>query len=216
MARYSWRSFSLSSTSFAVPSNIAKKVIDDLLEYGAVQEAILGINIDGRDSDIDGVKIAAVNDQGGAKKGGLKSGDIIKKINDVKISKFSDLRGQLTAKRPGDFVNITLDRDGEFIIKKIKLGKKIKLILAKSFGWELKDLSKKELKAKSIENGVKIVNSSDSRNDLSGFIITKINDAKVNNAGDTAKLIDSLSSNRYSYNIIEMINLKGERERFRF
>ncbi len=40
--------------------------------------------------------------------------------------------------------------------------------------------------------------------------------AKVNNAGDTAKLIDSLSSNRYSYNIIEMINLKGERERFRF
>ncbi len=202
--------------SFAVPSNIAKKVIDDLLEYGAVQEAILGINIDGRDSDIDGVKIAAVNDQGGAKKGGLKSGDIIKKINDVKISKFSDLRGQLTAKRPGDFVNITLDRDGEFIIKKIKLGKKIKLILAKSFGWELKDLSKKELKAKSIENGVKIVNSSDSRNDLSGFIITKINDTKVNNAGDTAKLIDSLSSNRYSYNIIEMINLKGERERFRF
>ena len=162
------------------------------------------------------MKIAAVNDQGGAKKGGLKSGDIIKKINDVKISKFSDLRGQLTAKRPGDFVNITLDRDGEFIIKKIKLGKKIKLILAKSFGWELKDLSKKELKAKSIENGVKIVNSSDSRNDLSGFIITKINDAKVNNADDTAKLIDSLSSNRYSYNIIEMINLKGERERFRF
>ena len=88
--------------------------------------------------------------------------------------------------------------------------------MAKSFGWELKDLSKKELKAKSIENGVKIVNSSDSRNDLSGFIITKINNTKVNNAGDTAKLIDSLFSNRYSYNIIEMINLKGERERFRF
>ena len=202
--------------SFAVPSNIAKKVIDDLLEYGAVQEAILGINIDGRDIDVDGVKIAAVSDEGGAKKGGLQSGDIIKKVEDVKISKFSDLRGQLTAKRPGEFVNITVERNGESIIKKVKLGKKIKLIIAKSFGWELKELTKKEMRAKSLYNGVKIVNSSDKRNDLNGFIITKINNTKVNNANDTAKLIDSLSSNRYSYNIIEMINLKGERERFRF
>jgi len=202
--------------SFAVPSNIAKKVIDDLLEYGAVQEAILGINIDGRDIDVDGVKIAAVSDEGGAKKGGLQSGDIIKKVEDVKISKFSDLRGQLTAKRPGEFVNITVERNGESIIKKVKLGKKIKLIIAKSFGWELKELTKKEMRAKSLDNGVKIVNSSDKRNDLNGFIITKINNTKVNNANDTAKLIDSLSSNRYSYNIIEMINLKGERERFRF
>ena len=202
--------------SFAVPSNIAKKVIDDLLEYGAVQEAILGINIDGRDIDVDGVKIAAVSDEGGAKKGGLQSGDIIKKVEDVKISKFSDLRGQLTAKRPGEFVNITVERDGEFIIKKIKLGKKVKLILAKSFGWELQDLTKKELKGRNLDNGVKIVNSSDKRNDLNGFIITKINDTKVNNANDTAKLIDSLSNNSYSYNIIEMIGLNGERERFRF
>lgn len=202
--------------SFAVPSNIAKKVIDDLLEYGAVQEAILGINIDGRDIDVDGVKIAAVSDEGGAKKGGLQSGDIIKKVENVKISKFSDLRGQLTAKRPGEFVNITVERDGEFIIKKIKLGKKVKLILAKSFGWELQDLTKKELKGRNLDNGVKIVNSSDKRNDLNGFIITKINDTKVNNANDTAKLIDSLSNNSYSYNIIEMIGLNGERERFRF
>ncbi|MDG1172519.1 MAG: trypsin-like peptidase domain-containing protein, partial [Polaribacter sp.] len=56
--------------SFAVPSNIAKKIIDDLLEFGAVQEAILGIRIDQRNDQIDGVKIASVNDDGGAKKSG--------------------------------------------------------------------------------------------------------------------------------------------------
>ena len=86
--------------SFAVPSNIAKKIIDDLLEFGAVQEAILGIQIDQRNEQIDGVRIAVVNENGGAKKSGLKAEDIIKKVNNVKISKFSELRGQLTAMRP--------------------------------------------------------------------------------------------------------------------
>ena len=202
--------------SFAVPSNIAKKVIDDLLEFGAVQEAILGINVDGRDTDVDGVKIASVSDEGGAEKGGLKSGDVIKKVNNVKISKFSELRGQLTAKRPGEFVDITVDRDGDVLTKSVKLSKKVKLIISKTFGWELKDLSKKEIKKSKLENGVKIISSNDKRNNLSGFIITKINGKKVVNATETAKLIDALSSNRYSNNIIEMINLDGEKERFRF
>ena len=105
--------------SFAVPSNIAKKVIDDLLEFGAVQEAILGINIDTSEADIEGVKIGGLSEGSGAEKSGLKSGDIITKVNNVKISKFSELRGQLTAKRPGEFVNITVIRDGEFMTKKV-------------------------------------------------------------------------------------------------
>ncbi|MGY8911288.1 MAG: S1C family serine protease, partial [Flavobacteriales bacterium] len=86
--------------SFAVPSNIAKKIVDDLLEFGAVQEAILGISID-RNYNDDGVKVGEVFYDGGAKKAGLKDGDVIVKINDMKISKFSELLGQLTAKRPG-------------------------------------------------------------------------------------------------------------------
>jgi PDZ domain-containing secreted protein len=53
---------------------------------------------------------------------------VIVKVNDVKITKFSELRGQLTAKRPGDFVDITVDRNGRKIAKKVKLGKKSKKI----------------------------------------------------------------------------------------
>lgn len=83
--------------SFAVPSNITKKIIDDLLEYGAVQEAIIGIGIDTSDDAIEGVKIGNIEDDSEALKAGLKSGDIIKKVNNVTITKFSELKGQLTA-----------------------------------------------------------------------------------------------------------------------
>ena len=204
--------------SFAVPSNIAKKVIDDLLEYGAVQEAILGINIDGSDVDIDGVKIASVSDDGGAEKGGLKSGDVIKKVNNVKISKFSELRGQLTAKRPGEFVNITVEREGEFITKSVKLSKKDAYV-SRELNVILKDLTKKEMKKFSLSGGAKILRNGNKSLDYygvkEGFIITKINKKPVLNASDAAKAIDA-SYGKGSPIYIEVINLDGERERYAF
>ena len=203
--------------SFAVPSNIAKKVVDDLLEYGSVQEAVLGIRVDNsEETDVEGVKISALTGEGGAEKAGLKPGDIIVKIDEVKISKFSELRGQLTAKRPGEFVSISVDRDGDLLTKKVILTKRIKRVFAKTFGWELQNLSPEDLKKKDLKNGVKIVETQDTDNDLTGFIITKINNKKMTDAEETAALIDQLSSFRYSNSMIEMINLEGEKERFRF
>jgi S1-C subfamily serine protease len=203
--------------SFAVPSNIAKKVVDDLLEFGAVQEALIGFfPFNDKEGDIEGVKIASIDEESLASKSGLKKGDIITKINNVKITKFSELKGQLTTKRPGDLVDVTIKRDGEFITKKVELSKREKIIVAKSFGWQLKDLSEKDIKKNNVKKGVKIARTADSKNDLSGFIITKINDKEVNNAEEAAKLIDQLSSSRYANNLIELINLKGEKEKFRF
>jgi serine protease Do len=203
--------------SFAVPSNIAKKVVDDLLEYGSVQEAVLGIRVDNsEETDVEGVKISALTGEGGAEKAGLKPGDIIVKIDEVKISKFSELRGQLTAKRPGEFLNISVDRDGNLLTKKVILTKRIKRVFAKTFGWELQNLSPEDLKKKDLKNGVKIVETQDPDNDLTGFIITKINNKKMTDAEETAALIDQLSSFRYSNSKIEMINLEGQKERFRF
>ena len=138
------------------------------------------------------------------------------KVDNVKISKFSELRGQLTAKRPGESVDITIDRDGDVLTKSVKLTKRIKSIIVKTFGWELKNLTKEEIKKNTINGGVKIVNTRDPKNDLSGFIITKVNTKNVTNAEETAILIDQLSNYRDSTNIIEMINLQGERERYRF
>ena len=204
--------------SFAVPSNIAKKIVDDLLEFGSVQEAILGINIDQRDDNIQGVKIASVADDGGAKKAGLKSGDVIKKVNNVKISKFSELRGQLTAKRPGDFVDITVDRDGEFITKSVKLSKKDSYI-SRSLSVVLKDLTKKEKKKYDLKGGAKIITNANKNLDYygvkEGYIITEINKKPVLNASEAAKAIDA-SYGKGQPIYIEVINLEGERERYAF
>ncbi len=197
--------------SFAVPSNIARKIVDDLLEFGNVQEAVIGFSALIKE-DIEGVTIGEISEQSNARKAGLKNGDIIKKINNVKISKFSDLTGQLTAKRPGEVVNVTVDRAGEILTKKVKLIKKEKRYISENFKWELKDLTKKELKEKGISNGVKII-ATDRDNELVGAIITKINDVKVSSASEAAYQLDNLRNGYYS--IIEMINTEGEKERFR-
>jgi serine protease Do len=204
--------------SFAVPSNIAKKIVDDLLEYGVVQEAVIGIRFSPVDNDkIAGVRIVGVEKGQGAANAGLQKEDVIVKVNNIKITKFSELRGQLTAKRPGEFVNITVDRDGELLTKSVKLGKKVKRFISKTFNWELKDVSKEELKKKGIKYGVKIINTGEreSKDSLKNFIITKINDQEIDTAKEAVKILDNLAQSRYSI-VIELINSVGEKERLRF
>ncbi|PQJ82334.1 S1C family serine protease [Polaribacter glomeratus] len=204
--------------SFAVPSNIAKKVIDDLLEFGSVQEAVIGIRFSPMDNDkVEGVKILAVEENQGAAKAGLKENDIIVKVNNVDITKFSELRGQLTAKRPGESVNITVNRNGELVTKSVKLSKKEKRFISNAFKWELQDLSKSELKKNEIKYGVKIIETgeNDSKNSLKNFIITKINDEEVETAEEAVKLLESVAQSRYSI-VLEMINTSGKKEMLRF
>ncbi len=203
--------------SFAVPSNIAKKIVDDLLEFGHVQEAILGIQVDGQDSQIEGVKVGGVDKDSDALKAGLEEGDIITKINDNKITKFSDLKGQLTAKRPGEYVNIEVNRDGKLLHKKVKLSKR-DVFDSRVFGVRLKDLTNKEKKKYKINGGAKIVVNSN-RALLyyqvgEGYIITKINGKEVTSASEAASILDSSNADGRMY--IEMLNPDGEIERYRF
>ena len=188
--------------SFAVPSNIAKKIIDDILEFGKVQEAIIGFLPDLREDDLQGVRIGDFSEGSNAEKAGLLKGDIIVKINEIKISKFSELTGQLSAKRPGDSVKLTIDRDGEIFTKNINLIKRIERYISRTYGIELIDDSK----------GVKIIRdglSEDSPSSIKGYIITKINGKEVESASDAIKLLDGLSRNGYRLKV-EMIDLDNE------
>ena len=188
--------------SFAVPSNIAKKIIDDILEFGKVQEAIIGFLPDLREDDIQGVRIGDFSEGSNAEKAGLLKGDIIVKINDIKISKFSELTGQLSAKRPGDSVKLTIDRDGEIFTKNINLIKRIERYISRTYGIELIDDSKG---AKIIRDGL----SEDSPSSIKGYIITKINGKEVETASEAIKLLDGLPRNGYRLKV-EMIDLDNE------
>lgn len=194
--------------SFAVPSNIAKKVVEDLMEFGSVQESVLGVSVDLNFKE-EGVKISALPNDSEAKKAGLKDGDIIKKINNIKITKYSDLAGQLRAKRPGEYVQVTVDRNGTLVNKQVKLTKK-NTYNSVNYNLDLKDLSKEEKKKLGISYGVKIIEDNSGKSDgstIKGYVITKINGKMVSSASQVAKFLDS--EKRFSV-IIEMINLSGE------
>ncbi|MFK5878627.1 MAG: trypsin-like peptidase domain-containing protein [Flavobacteriaceae bacterium] len=116
--------------SFAVPSNIAKKVIEDIMEYGNVQRAFIGINfreLNGDNHDYfevdntEGVIITNVLENTGASAAGIQIRDIIVKANTVDISTFADLNGFLNTKRPDDVIDFTVVRDGKEKVIPIKL-----------------------------------------------------------------------------------------------
>ena len=119
--------------SFAIPSDIVRKIFEDILEYGDVQKGLLGVRGIALKSsysrqlnltDTEGFYIDIIEPGFGADLAGLKRGDIIKEIDGIKINKFSDLSGHLSTKRPGDKVNVIYSRENELnrttvILKKV-------------------------------------------------------------------------------------------------
>ena len=108
--------------SFAIPSDIVRKIFEDILEYGDVQKGLLGVRGIALKSsysrqlnltDTEGFYIDIIEPGFGADLAGLKKGDIIKEIDGIKINKFSDLSGHLSTKRPGDKVNVIYSRENQ-------------------------------------------------------------------------------------------------------
>ena len=108
--------------SFAIPSTLVEKVYRDLVEFGVVQRALLGITIQdvtaeiAKENDIPvlfGVLISGVNDGSAAFEAGLEKGDVITEINKVEIKNVSNLQEQIAINRPGDKVEVTYIRDGK-------------------------------------------------------------------------------------------------------
>ena len=108
--------------SFAIPSDIVRKIFEDILEYGDVQKGLLGVRGIALKSsysrqlnltDTEGFYIDIIEPGFGADLAGLERGDIIKEIDGIKINKFSDLSGHLSTKRPGDKVNVIYSRENQ-------------------------------------------------------------------------------------------------------
>tara|TARA_R110001583_G_scaffold145635_2_gene297638 strand:+ start:71750 stop:73156 length:1407 start_codon:yes stop_codon:yes gene_type:complete len=212
--------------SFAVPSNIAKKVVEDLMEFGNVQKAMLGVyggelnNKISKDLKIEyteGYYITGISSNSGAEKAGLKQNDIIIKLNEVKISTFADLQGFLRTKRPGDIINVTFLRDSKQNNVNVTLTKNEKSTISE-IGLELKNLNKSELKKLNTANGVKIIAISNKEllyyGVKSGYVITSINNKKVISVDDVVNMIANKTKGEVLR--IEILNLRGEKERYIF
>lgn len=119
--------------SFAIPSNLVRKVVNDLAEYGKVQRAFLGVTIRDINADfakskgIDNLKGVYVDDitlNGSAAEAGIKKGDVIRKVGDIEVHNFTGLQEQIGNYRPGDNVAITVQREKEVLTIPVKLKNK--------------------------------------------------------------------------------------------
>lgn len=214
--------------SFAVPSNIARKVVEDIIEFGNVQTGILGVSLLNKNSkeaiekglnEINGVYVADVTEQSGAEKAGIKTGDIIKKIDNIEITKFSDLSGYLKTKRPNDVVNVEIIRDEAIKILPVTLSK-IDILTIDFMNMELKNISEQRKLEANISYGVEVVKNnndwlSENLGISSNYIITDINNIKIENIEDISVLKQKFGENAEQYiKKIGLINKNGEREQF--
>jgi serine protease Do len=108
--------------SFAIPVNIVRKVMDDLVQYGNVQRGFIGISIADIDSKLAqekglkeyrGVYVAGLTYDGAAKRAGIQSGDVITKVGDVDVNSISELQEQVSRYHPGDKISVSGLRDGK-------------------------------------------------------------------------------------------------------
>lgn len=211
--------------SFAVPSNTARKVVEDIMEYGDVQQGILGIQGGSLDSnrakllgidETEGVYVAGIEEGSGADKGGIQEGDVIKKIDGYKIAKFADLAGYLGSKRPDDIVNVTIIRKGEKKIIPVTLVK-LEVYEIQELGLEVKNISKTILKSYGVSNGVQVsraLTPEMQRYNLNGIVITQINDQEVKDIDDVKEII---SKRDYKEPIkLTFVNVEGEMNSFIF
>ncbi|MBP1640439.1 MAG: protease Do [Bacteroidetes bacterium] len=205
---------SYSGYGFAVPVSIVSKVVADIKQYGAVQRALMGVQIRDIDDDfakekkikvLDGVYVAEVNDLSAAKEAGIKEGDIITKINGVTVKSSAELQEQVGRHRPGDKVEVTFIREGKDKTVSVTLKnqqgdtKVVKNKGIEALGASLEEVND-DLKQKlRISGGVQIVGLQ--RNSLlaaaglqKGFVILKINNKNIRKVGDIESVINANNS----------------------
>ena len=212
--------------SFAVPSNIAKKVVEDLIEYGNVQKGVLGVsgmelNSETADKlkvkETEGFYVSDVESASGADKAGIKKGDIIKEIDNLKIRTFSDLIGHINTKRPNDKVEVLLIRDSNSKKVMVTLQKNTSLVL-NNIGMIVKDLTEEDKRVFKVQKGVKITNISDiyKQNgiDLEGKVLISINNKEIVDTDQLKNIVNELNPQQRNSFII--IKKKGEKERYFF
>jgi len=207
--------------SFAVPSNNARKIIEDIMEFGNVQRGILGVEGGELNSNASkelgisqtqGFYINKVTQNSGAQKAGLTKGDIIVKLDNQNISTFADLSGYINTKRPNDVVQVTYMRDGKSKVVPVTLSKN-EFFSTEFKGIELENIDAVDKKKFKIDYGVKIKNITNDnlmqyQNELQGNIILSIDNVKATNVETVSRLLNKKDEGQSTR--IEMINKNGE------
>lgn len=205
--------------SFAIPTSIVQKVVEDLKSFGAVQRAYLGIRFveltpeliqkEGIKGATKGIYVASVEERSAAFEAGLKEGDIITEISGLPTGSTAELQEAITRFSPGDTVTVKYLRDGKAEMATVtlrnsagtyaKVSSDDKLSLGATFEKPDPDtLSRLELKGgvavKDVESGGRFAQAGI----RPGMIIVSVNNIRVNSVEDLEKIVKSVRSSNSS------------------
>ncbi|MEG0761411.1 MAG: trypsin-like peptidase domain-containing protein [Chryseobacterium sp.] len=206
---------------FAVPANLARKIVEDIKKFGIVQRGFLGVTtLDLSDDQMvasynreknykvgNGVIITGFGESSGAEDAGLKVGDIILKIDESPITDFADLSISVGSKRPGDKIALTYQRNGKentaTVTLKDQKGRtsarsKADLTVTEKIGAEFKSLDDKTKAYYGITSGVVAQNVTEGSEMakagiVDNYIVTEINGKPVNSQKDVENLLSKFS-----------------------
>lgn len=221
---------------FAIPINLAKKVLNDFKEFGSVKRGYIGINFTGLDaeqskrlgvSEINGLYVNEVISGSGAVQAGLKEGDIITKVDGNQIFSPSDLQERIGRLGPGDKVQLTYLRDGRTLVTNVTLKgeESVKTtdnrsagVAAKNLGASFApvgDVMKRKYKINSgvVVTSVKPGGFFDQIDLPTGTIITSINGNPISSTADIER---SISAGRNNMATINAITPEGMQMRYQF
>jgi len=201
--------------SFAIPVNIVKKVVGDLINYKEVQRGFLGVSIRDIDSklageqgmkELRGVYVAEVNDGSAAKDAGIKKGDVITSVNKITVNSSSELLEQVSRYHPGEKIPVGVSRDGsDKIFEVTLLNRSGNTTLVKNeaadvmplLGAKMQVASGDVLRKLGIDHGVQVTELKDGllRNAgvREGYVITEIDKKPVRNLDDLDKILSNKS-----------------------
>lgn len=200
---------------FAIPVNLAKKILEDFKQYGVVKRGYIGVSFVALDSDqaerlkvndINGLYVNEVMAGGAAQSAGIKSGDIIKKVDGVEVFDSPDLQEKIGRMRPGDKVNLTVLSAGNtknvsVTLKPEATAPRIAAVESKATSATMSKLgatfapASAAVKAKwGLKNGVVVTGVEpgkilDYYDVEKGMVITKVNGQAVNSAADIEKAL---------------------------
>lgn len=198
-----------SGYSFAIPCGIVKKVVGDILEYGDVQRALLGVEIRDVTDDlakkynldkIEGVFIAKVQSDGSADLAGIKDNDVIISVDGVDVNSAAELQQQVNKHRPGDKVGLIIKRDNKKKPFNVTLRNKhgdTEIVKGDTpgdiFGAKFVAVSDRDKEELGIRYGVKITELGSGKfkdaGIKKGFIITQVNKNAVSEVDELSRII---------------------------
>jgi len=199
--------------SFAIPVNIVKKVVSDLIDYREVQRAFLGVSIREIDSkfadeqgikELRGVYVSEVNDGSAAKDAGILKADVITSINNITVNSTSELLEQVSRYRPGEKIVVGISRKGvDKTVNVTLLNREGNTTLVKSeakdvmpmLGAKMQVASADVMRKLGIDHGVQVSDIGDGllRNAgiREGYVITEIDKKPVRSVDDVSKILSN-------------------------